>query len=166
MIRHFSKEDHLGQSTTGWLDSDDFPVRWFTASQTADFIASAPIGTQAASLDIEQAYHNSPITPCHKPFLAVSWNKSIYIGHVAIEGLMTTVAFKGTLLMHFLTSSNPVIFLMYSSGLTMSSYSDVCPHLSFLLVPSSSSTNMNWTQYLESHCPLVSLGIHYLPKAK
>ena len=41
MICHFLKEDHLGQSTNSWLDSDDFPTRWFTASQTADFVSHA-----------------------------------------------------------------------------------------------------------------------------
>ena len=39
MIRHFSKEDHLGVSTNSWVDSDDFPTRWFTAAQTADFVS-------------------------------------------------------------------------------------------------------------------------------
>ena len=39
MICHFSKEDHLGQSMNSWLDSDDFLVFWFTASQTADFVS-------------------------------------------------------------------------------------------------------------------------------
>jgi len=41
MIHHFSKEDHLGQSTNGWLDSDDFLTLWFTALQTADFVSLA-----------------------------------------------------------------------------------------------------------------------------
>jgi len=52
-------------------------------------VASAPIGTQAASLDIEWVYHNSPITPKHKSYLAVSWNDDIYIGNCAVEGLAT-----------------------------------------------------------------------------
>ena len=39
MIRHFSKEDHFGHSTNGWLDSDNFPTRWFTACQTAEFVS-------------------------------------------------------------------------------------------------------------------------------
>jgi len=32
-------------------------------------VASAPVGTQGASLNIEWAYHNSPIAPTHKPYL-------------------------------------------------------------------------------------------------
>jgi len=58
-------------------------------------IASAPEGTQAASLDIEHAYHNSPIIPQHKPYLAMSWNDSIYVGHVAVEGLTTAGGIQG-----------------------------------------------------------------------
>jgi len=38
MIRHFSKEDLFGRSTNSWLDSDEFPTRWFTACQTAEFV--------------------------------------------------------------------------------------------------------------------------------
>ena len=39
MIRHFSKEDQFGDSTNSWVDSVDFPTRWFTAAQTADFVS-------------------------------------------------------------------------------------------------------------------------------
>jgi len=39
MIRHFSKEDQFGQSTNGWVDSDNFPTRWFTAAETANFVS-------------------------------------------------------------------------------------------------------------------------------
>jgi len=58
-------------------------------------VASAPVGTQAAYLDIEQAYHNSPIALKHKPYLAVSWNDNIYVGHCAVEGLVTAGGIQG-----------------------------------------------------------------------
>ena len=38
MIRHFSKTDQFGDSTNSWVNSDDFPTRWFSAAQTADFV--------------------------------------------------------------------------------------------------------------------------------
>jgi len=60
-------------------------------------VALAPVGTQAASLDIEQAYHNSPIAPKHKPYLAVSWNDKIYVGHCVVEGLATAGGIQGCL---------------------------------------------------------------------
>src|SRR5882724_10150023 len=61
-------------------------------------VASSPEGTQAASLDIEHMYHNSPIIPHHKPYLAMSWNDSIYVRHVAVGGLATAGGIQGTLL--------------------------------------------------------------------
>jgi len=48
-----------------------------------------------ASLDIERAYHNSPIIPHHKPYLSISWNGSIYVRHVAVEGLTTAGGIQG-----------------------------------------------------------------------
>jgi len=33
--------------------------------------------------------------PIHKPYLAVSWNDTIYIGHVAVEGLATAGGIQG-----------------------------------------------------------------------
>ena len=55
-----------------------------------------PPGTQAASLDIERAYHNSLIAPIHKLYLAISWQENIYVGHVAVEGLATAGSIQGT----------------------------------------------------------------------
>ena len=50
---------------------------------------------QAVSLDIKWAYHNSPITPHHKPYLTVLWNGYIYIGPV--EGFATVGGIQGCL---------------------------------------------------------------------
>ena len=59
-------------------------------------MASVLVSTQAAPLDIEHAYHNSPIVPCHKEFVAISWQDHIYIGHVTVEGLVTAGGIQGT----------------------------------------------------------------------
>ena len=56
-----------------------------------------PSGTQAASLDIECAYHNSSILPWHKVYLASFWEGSIYVGHVTVEGLATAGGIQGCL---------------------------------------------------------------------
>ena len=58
-------------------------------------VTSAPPGTQTASLDIEQAYHNSLIAPVHRPYLTVSWNDTVYIGHVTVEGLAMAGGIQG-----------------------------------------------------------------------
>jgi hypothetical protein len=39
LIRHLSKKDHLGFSTNDWLNSDDFPTKWFSAAHCADFVS-------------------------------------------------------------------------------------------------------------------------------
>ena len=56
-----------------------------------------PPGTQASSLDIERAYHNSLIVPIHKPYLATSWQDKIFVGHIVVEGLATAGGIQGTL---------------------------------------------------------------------
>ena len=57
-------------------------------------VSSCPVGTQAALLDITKAYRNSPITPAHKKYLCVYWKDSVYIQHIAIEGLTTLEGYK------------------------------------------------------------------------
>jgi len=54
------------------------------------------MGTQAASLDIAKAYRNSPITPTNKKYLCVYWKDSVYIQHIAIEGLATAGGIQGS----------------------------------------------------------------------
>src|SRR5882672_1116826 len=51
---------------------------------------------EAASLDIAKAYRNSPISPNHKKYLCVYWKNSVYVQHVAIEGLATAGGIQGT----------------------------------------------------------------------
>jgi len=39
MIFHHSKEDHLGQSTNGWLYPSIHATRYFSAADAADFVS-------------------------------------------------------------------------------------------------------------------------------
>ena len=39
MIRHLSKTDQEGDSTNGWLDTNDFLTKYYSASMTADFVS-------------------------------------------------------------------------------------------------------------------------------
>src|SRR5882672_11862676 len=50
---------------------------------------------QAASLDVEKAYRNSPILPAHKRYLCVYWKGSVYVQHVAVKGLATAGGIQG-----------------------------------------------------------------------
>jgi len=58
-------------------------------------LASCPVGTEAASLEMAKAYCNSPICPAHKKYLCVYWRDGVYIQHVAIEGLATAGGIQG-----------------------------------------------------------------------
>ena len=59
-------------------------------------IASCPVGTEAAALDIAKAYRNSPILPKHKHYLLILWHDRVFIQHIAIEGLATAGGIQGT----------------------------------------------------------------------
>ena len=39
-IHHLSKEDAAGKSMNGWLNADDFPTKYYSASMTADFVCT------------------------------------------------------------------------------------------------------------------------------
>jgi len=60
-------------------------------------IATCLPGTEAATLDMIQAYWYSPIIPTHKKYLAVCWCDRIYMKHNAIEGLASAGGIQGTL---------------------------------------------------------------------
>jgi len=38
-IHHLSKEDAHGDSMNGWLNPDEFPTKYYSASMTADFMS-------------------------------------------------------------------------------------------------------------------------------
>ena len=59
-------------------------------------IVSYPDGTQAASLDIAKAYCNSPISPLHKPYIAVMWDNQIWTEHCVIFSLALSGDIQGT----------------------------------------------------------------------
>ena len=51
---------------------------------------------QATSLDIQNAYCNSPIAPQHKAYIAVMWLGEICIEHCTVFGLATSGGIQGT----------------------------------------------------------------------
>src|SRR5882724_2149233 len=59
------------------------------------YIATCPPYMEAATLDMVQAYRNSPIIPEHKKYLAVCWQDEIYIQHNAVEGLSSAGGIQG-----------------------------------------------------------------------
>ena len=60
-------------------------------------VSSCPVSTQAATLDIVQAYRCSPIAPLHKIYIAFQWNNGIFVQHNVIEGLAPAGGIQGAL---------------------------------------------------------------------
>ena len=59
-------------------------------------IASCPDGTQAASLDIVKAYHNSPISPAHKPYILLCGMVRSGLSTVLFFGLAPSGGIQGS----------------------------------------------------------------------
>ena len=60
------------------------------------WVTSCPAGIQAASLDIQNAYCNSPIALHHKAYIAVMWLGEIYVKHCTVFGLASLGGIQGT----------------------------------------------------------------------
>ena len=59
-------------------------------------VATAPPGTQVATLDIESAFRNIPVLPAHKAYLVVQCRKGdFYIDHVVPFGIASGVGLQG-----------------------------------------------------------------------
>jgi len=58
-------------------------------------VATAPLGTQAATLDIAAAYRTVPVWPPHKRFLVVGFDGSFWIDHNFPFGLTTAGGVQG-----------------------------------------------------------------------
>ncbi|KAG9040891.1 hypothetical protein FS837_012979 [Tulasnella sp. UAMH 9824] len=72
VIRNLSHKSSSQRSINDFIESDEWPTRWISASDTASFIATCPEGTRFATMDIKAAYRIIPIHPQHRRFLVVS----------------------------------------------------------------------------------------------
>ncbi|OBZ78926.1 hypothetical protein A0H81_01330 [Grifola frondosa] len=96
LVQNCSYEDENGISVNSQINSDDFPTKWGTAAQVAEIVATAPLGTQAASLDIDSAFRNLPVFPAHKAFLVIQCEEGVfYIDHVVPFGITSGVGIQG-----------------------------------------------------------------------
>lgn len=79
MTINLSYRSHVGFSVNNMIDSDDFPTQWGGAAEVEEIITSAPIGTQAATLDVKAAFRTVPVWPPHKAYIVVSFNHSFWL---------------------------------------------------------------------------------------
>ncbi|THH14019.1 hypothetical protein EUX98_g9656, partial [Antrodiella citrinella] len=96
LVQNCSYKNDEGVSVNSQINSDDFPTRWGTAAQVAKIISTAPLGAQAASLDIDSAFRNIPILPAHKKFLVIQRELGeFFIDHVCPFGIASGPGIQG-----------------------------------------------------------------------
>ena len=127
-------------------------------------LVSCPPGTEATSLDIAKAYRNSPICPTHKKYLCVFWRGSIYVQHVAIEGLATMGWIQGNI-------ADPTITILkyHMVGLTIkwvNNFIFFCCPIASTLSSLDPSFSFELSTIYEPPNHLVFLGTPYPRKAK
>ncbi|KAF7319316.1 hypothetical protein HMN09_00269200 [Mycena chlorophos] len=86
MCRHLSKGNDVHPSSNSYVDKKKFPTRSTTATKIGEYIANAPPGTQAMSLDISKFHRTVPILPAHKKWFVVRGPRGYYIDHCAPFG--------------------------------------------------------------------------------
>ncbi|THH17690.1 hypothetical protein EUX98_g9078 [Antrodiella citrinella] len=96
LVQNCSYKNDEGVSVNSQINSDDFSTRWGTAAQVAEIISTAPLGAQAASLDIDSAFRNIPILPAHKKFLVIQHELGeFFIDHVCPFGIASGPGIQG-----------------------------------------------------------------------
>ena len=65
-ICHLSKKDSTGESMNGWLNTDEFPTKYYSASMTADFVHTVLSLNSCHVLDFD------PLPPSNCTFLTNS----------------------------------------------------------------------------------------------
>jgi hypothetical protein len=73
-------------SVNSEINIDDFRCDWGTFQKVVDIVLDAPLGSQAATLDVDAAFRRCPILPSQQPNFVVMWNDLFYIDHVAPFG--------------------------------------------------------------------------------
>ncbi|QRV84972.1 hypothetical protein RhiJN_12988 [Ceratobasidium sp. AG-Ba] len=63
------------------IDSDNFTCEWGFFDTVMDIVASAPVGAQAATFDVDAAYRRMPVFPEDQNHIVVSWEGKLYIDH-------------------------------------------------------------------------------------
>lgn len=77
-------------------------------------VATAPEGTQAASLDIDSAFRNIPILPAHKPFLVLQSEDGVFfIDHVCPFGIASGPGVQGEVM-------DAIVAILEASGIAPS----------------------------------------------
>jgi hypothetical protein len=77
----FPRNDPSRSSVNYEIDIEKFRCDWGTFNDVRNIVIDAPIGTEAATLDVDSAFRCCPITPSQQPNFIVQWNDFFYIDH-------------------------------------------------------------------------------------
>ena len=86
----FPRNDPTQSSVNDQINIEDFRCDWGTFNNVRSIVVDAPPGTEAATLDVDSAFHCCPITPSQQSSFVVHWNGLYYIDHNAPFGTTST----------------------------------------------------------------------------
>jgi hypothetical protein len=82
----FPRNDPTHSSVNDQINIEDFRCDWGTFNDIRVIVINAPVGTEAATLDVDSAFRCCPILPSQQSSFVVHWNGSYYVDHNAPFG--------------------------------------------------------------------------------
>jgi hypothetical protein len=82
----FPRNDPTQSSVNDQIDIEDFRCDWGTFNDVRMIVMNAPIGSEAATLDVDAAFRCCPIAPSQQNSFVIHWNDSYYVDHNAPFG--------------------------------------------------------------------------------
>jgi hypothetical protein len=82
----FPRNDPTRSSVNDQIDIEDFRCDWGTFNDVREIVVNAPVGTEAATLDVDSAFRCCPILPAQQRNFVIHWEDSYYVDHNAPFG--------------------------------------------------------------------------------
>ena len=82
----FPRNDPMQSSVNNQINIEDFCCDWGTFNDIREIILDAPVGTEAATLDVNSAFRCCPILPSQQRNFIIHWDDSYYIDYNAPFG--------------------------------------------------------------------------------
>jgi hypothetical protein len=82
----FPRNDPTRSSVNDQIDIENFRCDWGTFNEIRIIVMEAPVGTEAATLDVDAAFRCCPIHPSQQQNFVVHWNGSYFVDHSAPFG--------------------------------------------------------------------------------
>jgi hypothetical protein len=82
----FPRNDPTCSSVNDQINIDDFRCDWGTFNDVRMIVLDAPLGAEAATLDVDSAFRCCPIIPSQQQSFVVHWDEAFFIDHCAPFG--------------------------------------------------------------------------------